>query len=318
MGSTTYTKDEHLVEDLERSLATADERPTLGSEPIRSQVPVSLLNPPRLSHLYRYAISDWAAILFCWWLMPRTSVLLYPLYAFLIAGRIHSLGVILHDLTHLPLRGKKFAYRVLEAMIGFPIASTLNAMRYHHLRHHRDSGMPTDPYLKPWFHGKTWMHLGLLGVSFFLVPFWTLRGPYGVLAYYYPKLRNSYAHIFLQDRTKDDLTYHPEVIACAREEHWQVLCHAIIGYITYLQPEFMLYSFFIPLAIAGILAGNRVLCEHLYEPTKDRSVKTILRTTVDHHLGILGQLFFAPRNIGFHIVHHLHPQVAFENLPPLR
>jgi hypothetical protein len=38
-------------------------------------------------------------------------------------------------------------------MAGYPVGSTLDAldaMRYHHLRHHRDLGFPSDPYLKPW------------------------------------------------------------------------------------------------------------------------------------------------------------------------
>ena len=50
----------------------------------------------------------------------------------------------------------------------------------------------------------------------------------------------------------------------------------------------------------------------------ERSVATILRTTCDHHLGWLGRLVLAPRNIGYHIVHHIHPQVAQEHLPALR
>jgi biopolymer transport protein ExbB/TolQ len=36
------------------------------------------------------------------------------------------------------------------------------------------------------------------------------------------------------------------------------------------------------------------------------------------HQGPLGRVLFAPRNIGYHIVHHLHPQVALDALPRLR
>lgn len=309
---------EHLVEDLERSLERADETPSISTAPLRSLVPPELLVAPRLKDLYRYALTDWAVIFASWGLMARTPAYAYPIWVFIIGGRIHALGVILHDLTHLPLRGKPFAYRVLEALVGFPIASTLNAMRYHHLRHHRDSGMPTDPYLKPWFHGNPFMYFGLICVSFFLVPVWIVRGPYGMFSYFIPKMRNSYAHFFLQDRTQGDLTQNPEVIACAREERWQVLFHLAVAVVTYFYAGFMLYHFFIPLAVAGLMAGNRVLTEHVYEKTADRSVKTILRTTVDHHLGPFGRLFFAPRNIGYHIVHHLHPQVGIEKLPALR
>jgi fatty acid desaturase len=70
--------------------------------------------------------------------------------------------------------------------------------------------------------------------------------------------------------------------------------------------------------VAGLLGGYRVLIEHNYTATMDRSISTIINTTRDHHLGHWGRLFLAPRNIGYHIVHHIHPQVALENLPALR
>jgi hypothetical protein len=41
-------------------------------------------------------------------------------------------------------------------------------------------------------------------------------------------------------------------------------------------------------------------------------------TTNDHHLGTLGALGLGPRNIGYHIVHHIHPQVRLGALPRLR
>jgi len=40
--------------------------------------------------------------------------------------------------------------------------------------------------------------------------------------------------------------------------------------------------------------------------------------TNDNYLGWLGALALAPRNIGYHIVHHIHPQVALTALPRLR
>jgi fatty acid desaturase len=35
-------------------------------------------------------------------------------------------------------------------------------------------------------------------------------------------------------------------------------------------------------------------------------------------MGLMGQVLLAPRNIGYHREHHLHPQAALENLPRLR
>jgi fatty acid desaturase len=80
----------------------------------------------------------------------------------------------------------------------------------------------------------------------------------------------------------------------------------------------VLWGYVVPVSIAGLLAARRVLIEHTYERTSDRRVETIIATTNDNHLGLLGALGLAPRNIGYHIVHHIHPQVRLEALPKLR
>ena len=73
-----------------------------------------------------------------------------------------------------------------------------------------------------------------------------------------------------------------------------------------------------PVSIAGLLAARRLLIEHAYERVTDRRIETIIRTTNDNHLGALGAAVLAPRNIGCHIVHHIHPQVRLGALPRLR
>jgi fatty acid desaturase len=50
----------------------------------------------------------------------------------------------------------------------------------------------------------------------------------------------------------------------------------------------------------------------------NRRVETIIATTRDNHVDWLGSVLLAPRNVGCHIVHHLHPQVGLEHLPRLR
>lgn len=306
---------EHLVEDLDRAL---DAAPSGSVALSRAAVPLELLGKPKMARLVRYALTDWAVIALGWVAMAHSPYWLYPLWALLIAGRFHAFGVILHDLAHMPLRKKTPAVRFVEALSGYPIASTLNAMRYHHLRHHRDSGMPADPYFKPSVRGRPSMFLLIWLRHLLLVPVWTIRGPYGLLAVVFPKMRTSYARIFLQDRSGKDLTNDPEVATCAREELGQVLFQAALFAFTAHDPQTALYFYFAPVTVTGLFAGYRVLREHDYVPTTDRTIATILDTTVDHNLGPVGRIFFAPRNIGYHIVHHLHPQVALENLPRLR
>src|SRR5688572_14837648 len=125
----------HLAHDLEHALDAATSRLS------RRDVPANLLEPATVAGLVRLTAEEWALIAVLWAVAALAPVWTYPAVALLLAGRFHALGVILHDATHMPLRRKTMAIRAVEVLCGYPIASTLNAMRYHHLRHHRDSGM---------------------------------------------------------------------------------------------------------------------------------------------------------------------------------
>jgi fatty acid desaturase len=280
-------------------------------------IPKALLRGARPQRLLLYALADWTVIVAVWNLAARAPLWLYPLWVLLLVGRLHALGVVLHDAVHLPLPRKSAGVRLIVLLAGYPVATTLEAMRYHHLRHHRDVGLPGDPYLKPWV-GRSAVRRWLLSFRYFLLtPLWVLRCLYGAIAFYIPALRNSYGRWFLQDRSGSDLTNQAEVINCAREEHWQLLFFVCVGALAALWPRWMLEYYFVPLVLTGYLAGYRLLHEHVQEPAHDRSVETVERSTRNHHLGLLGHLILAPHNVGYHLVHHLHPQAALENLPGL-
>jgi fatty acid desaturase len=281
-------------------------------------VPRDLLATPTQIGLIRYALVDWSIIAAIWLVAPHAPAALYPLWVVLLAGRIHALGVVLHDAVHLPRGRKTPALRVCEILAGYPIGSTIDAMRYHHLRHHRENGLPQDPYFKPWI-GSSRVRFWLMSLRYFvLLPLWVLRGVYGSIAAYIPALRNSYGRLFLQDPSGGDLTNSAEVILCAREERWQLLFHAAVLLPAIAYAHWFLAFYAIPAVLAGYLAGYRLLVEHVQEPNHDRSFLTTVRSTCDHHLGLSGWVLFAPHNVGYHRVHHLHPQAALENLPKLR
>jgi fatty acid desaturase len=288
-------------------------------------VPRELLAAPKVSRLIRYALGDWAMMAAVWWIAPHAPVALYPVWVLLLAGRIHALGVVLHDAVHLQTR-KSARLRVLEILAGYPVGSTIDAMRYHHLRHHRENGLPGDPYFKTYFkpHSKHWIgnsrvRFWLMSLRYFLLlPLWVIRGLHGTIASCIPSWRNSYGRLFLQDREADDLTTSKEVIVCAREDRWQLLFHAGVLAIALPHWHWFVAFYLVPAVLGGYLAGYRLLEEHTQEPNHDRSFLTTIRSTRDHHLGWSGWLLFAPHNVGYHRVHHLHPQVALENLPKLR
>jgi fatty acid desaturase len=281
-------------------------------------LPTELLGTASVPRLILLALADWTAIAAIWIVAPHTPSWTYPLWILLLAGRFHALGVVLHDAIHMPRLRKNLAVRVLEIMAGYPVGSTIEAMRYHHLRHHRDLGMSGDPYLKAWV-GKSEIRFWVMSLRYLLlVPLWILRGVYGSIAAYLPNLRNSYGRLFLQDRSGEDLAASAEVIACAREDRWQTLFYGCLGVLVVLCPHWTLTMYVVPLVVGGYFAGYRLLVEHSQEPNEDRSQEATIRSTRNHHLGFLGGLFFAPHNVGYHVVHHLHPQASLENLPKLQ
>lgn len=287
----------------------------------RRDAPLDLLLPATLGGLLRMAIEEWLVIGTCWvalaYAPDNVRPWLYPVFCLVIAGRLHALGVLLHDAAHLPLRRKTTLVYAIEILCGYPVASTVDAMRYHHLRHHRDSGMETDPYFKTGPQTPLWWLVNV-GRGALLLPGWTLRAIVGALSLVAPGLRTAYARIFLQDRSDEDLTSSREVLQCARAELGQLVFQAALVVAALRWPAPVLYGYLIPATITGLLSARRLLLEHTYEHARDRRIETILATTRDNHVDWLGQLLLAPRNVGCHVVHHIHPQAGLEQLPRLR
>ncbi|MCB9759806.1 MAG: fatty acid desaturase [Alphaproteobacteria bacterium] len=299
------------AEALEQALAEA-------SLPGRARPPRDLLVAADADTQLRNAVVEWAWILVFWAGMALTPGWLWPLWALAVASRIHALGVILHEVCHMPLRHKGPKVRLLELLAGYPLASTLEAMRYHHLRHHRDSCMATDPYAKPDLRGRP----GLLFLywlrTLLILPAWVVRGFVGSVARFVPPLRAPYARALLQDRSgRRDLADDVEVIAAARAEIPQACVHAGVIALAVVAPGPVVLGYVLPGLVASLLCGWRLLQEHSYQRVDDRRLESILTSTRDHNTDLPGRLLFAPRNIGYHVVHHLHPQVAKEALPAL-
>lgn len=304
----------HLVDDLERALDAAPATPKLS----RSAVPRELLVPATRNGLLRMALEEWAMLGAIWTAMAYAPWWLYPVLALLAAGRFHALGILMHDCSHMPLRNKDLRIHLLEILCAYPLATTLDAMRYHHTRHHRDSGMPSDPYFKSNLQGRPWLYALNVLRGLVLIPFWALRVPIGLLAVMAPRVRNVYGRVWLQDRSGQDLTRSREIVQCGKAELGQGIAQALLIVAAIAWPRVILWGHLVPITITGVLAAWRLLQEHSYVPARERRIETILATTNDHHLGPWNALVLAPRNIGHHVVHHIHPQVGLEALPAVR
>ena len=284
----------------------------------RTDIPPDLLVAAEVPRLLRYALGDWAAIAVAWLVMWHGPWWVYPFGVVVVAGRLHALGVVLHDACHMRPRRRTPSLGLLDLVAGYPIATSVDAMRYHHLRHHRHNGMALDPYFKAGVsHDALRRNLARVR-GLLLVPAWIVRGYYGCLALAVPALRTSYARLFLQDRTGKDLSGSAEVMACLRQEPKQAAFFAVVSILAWHQPGIVMAYYFAPLLLAGVLNVNRVIVEHVHVPCADRRHETVAATTVTHDWGLSGKLFLFPRNIGFHAAHHRFPQVALQCLPALQ
>jgi fatty acid desaturase len=284
----------------------------------RSAVPRELLVPATRNGLLRMALEEWAMLGAIWAAMAHAPWWLYPVLALLAAGRFHALGILMHDCSHMPLRGKDLRIHLLEILCAYPVATTVDAMRYHHMRHHRDSGMASDPYFKPGIEGRPWLYALNVLRGLALIPFWMLRVPFGLLAVIAPRVRNLYGRVWLQDRSGQDLTRSREIVQCGKAELGQAITQALLLAAAIVWPGAILRGYMVPVTLTGLLSAWRLLQEHNYVRAHDRRMETILATTNDHHLGWWHALVLAPRNIGHHVVHHLHPQVGLAALPAVR
>lgn len=266
--------------------------------------------------LVRYALTDWLGIVACWLAMAATpNLLVHALGIVLIAGRLQALGVILHDACHLPMRRMTLPLGLVDALAGWPIGSSIAAMRYHHLRHHRAVGTARDPYLHRLAARGGWVRRVMMLRGALLPVWWPLRALCSPLALWLPAFRPFYARGFMQDRSSADLRRHPEVIACARRDlpHGAAYLLAIVAVVHWDLPFVGYYG--LPWILGGIMNANRVLLEHDHATLDERSPETVWRMTRTLTLGWIGKLVLYPRNIGFHQVHHAYPALALEHLP---
>ena len=280
-------------------------------------LPVARIVFARVPRLLRYATTEWLVIVCTWVVLWNSPAWVYLVALPILAGRFHALGVVLHDACHMGRRARGPGLWLLQLLAGYPIATTLEAMRYHHLRHHRHSGMAADPYLRVGISASLRRRNLRRLTGLLLVPFWIARSVFGTATLFMPRWRNAYGRVFLQDRSQKDLTHSREIESCLRAEPLQALFFVLVSAAAMAEPAPVLLFYLVPLIIGGAVNVNRVIVEHIHVICPDNHPGTVAAATVTHSGRLWAQLLLFPRNIGFHLVHHLYPQAALESLPDL-
>jgi fatty acid desaturase len=281
----------------------------------RPDVPAALTRPATLPDLLKAAAQDWLVILACWGAMALGPAWLLPVGLLIVTGRLHALGVVLHDACHLR-RTASAGWRWLELLAGYPITTTLAGMRYHHLRHHRHNGTALDPYFKAGASERIVPAVLGRARGLLMPAAWIVRSFVGSVALFVPGLRNVYGRVFFGDRSGADLRRHAELLACLRAEPGQAVFFVLLVPVAMAWPLAFAVGYALPLCLAGLCNANRVIAEHLHVPVADNSAATTLATTRTHTAWWQRWLLY-PRNIGYHAAHHLHPNAAMRQLPAL-
>lgn len=284
------------------------------SRDLRNAMPTAYEASP--DRLLRWAALDWLVILSTWLAMAHFDVMIVNIAGIaIVAIRLQALGAILHDACHSRIRSR--GWLLVEAVAGWPIGSTIAAMRYHHLRHHRHSGTALDPYRNKWIaRGPIWRCILVLRGA--LLPcWWTLRAVVALMTWFWPRLKGFYARAFLQDRADDDFAASTEVRNCLIADLWQLGAQLTLFTGAFLLQLPVIEFYLIPWILAGIINARRVIYEHSFEPASDSRRATVYAATNDHECGIVFSWLLYPHNLGFHRAHHLYPTAAFVHLPRL-
>lgn len=217
-----------------------------------------------------------------------------------IGGRMHALGVLMHEFAHFRFSWSKNASDWFANMfIAWPIGTTVNSYRLNHLAHHQHTNTMDDP---------DWV--AKLGVAKFTFP-QPLRKIVAIAIGYFVVIESviDLKSILVRVNKSDADTGAAKVGRL-------IFYTAVAGILTWTGSwvGFLLYWLVPFLTAFMFFLYVRSVAEHFgsmnYEVELDST-----RTVRPH---FWERLFFCPHNINYHLEHHLYPGVPFYNLPALQ
>ncbi|MBV8700492.1 fatty acid desaturase family protein [Bradyrhizobium sp.] len=226
------------------------------------------------------------------------GVWLYLLAVAVIAGRMHALGVLMHEAAHFRfLKDRQRADVIADLFVAWPIMATVEGYRQNHLAHHQHTNTDRDP---DWvvkfgkaaytFPQELWvLSLNLLG---YLVAVNSLRD----LAHILPRLAQA-------EQTRR--------YRLARFAYY--LLTATLMMLLGVWKGFLLYWIVPYLTMFPLFFYVRGVAEHFGSMDYDDELGST-RTVIPY---FWERWFFAPHNINYHLEHHLFPGIPFYNLPKL-
>lgn len=270
---------------------------------IPSRLPIAVVRQLSAIDPLRSSVAiaaEWAGIIVAVVVYQRfLHPIFLPLVVMWIGARQHALGVLMHEGAHyLLFRNRRLNAIVSELFLAWPLFITTRAYRGSHFAHHRHVNSERDPDLarkqsSEWEFPKSG------------------RALFALLAKDVFGLNTHQQFLELADMSdQKDVSRGFDAYGAAR----MVFYILVLAAVTYfgLWPVFLLLWVLPILTWLKMVMRVRSIAEHF--AIENDHVYTRSRTTLP---SFLERLFVAPRNINFHLEHHLYPSVPFFRLPQL-
>jgi fatty acid desaturase len=214
-----------------------------------------------------------------------------------IGSRQHAIAILMHEAAHYRLFRNRVVNDALgELFVGWPMLLTMRAYRRLHFAHHRSPNTVDDPDWmlrldRDWQFPKTRTDLlRIFAIDILGLHIWDQLRFFG-----------RYGHRFGQ-----------------RVEWLDFAGACFFGVLFWVLTRYSLWTLFLLYWIVPLMTWLKVVLrlrtigEH-YALEYDH----IFRQTRTTYPTLLEQLLIAPKNIAYHLDHHLYPSVPFYNLPAL-
>lgn len=247
-----------------------------------------------------HIVAEWALVLAAIYICRRFwNPWLYVMAILVIASRQHALMILLHEGAHYRLfRSRTLNDWVSEILLGWPVLVSARAYRRNHLAHHQHLNTDRDP---DWARKQN-------------DPDWV-----------FPKRLHDLAALLIRDISGVGAIVLFRLIGKMLSKDAEVTKRfLLVRYGFYVAAIFLvtwtssvmlvLLYWFVPLFTWLIFIFRiRSIAEHSALSGRSEPYAQT-RTTVP---SLLERLLIAPKNVGYHLEHHLYPSVPFYRLPKL-
>ena len=233
----------------------------------------------------------------------------------LMAGRMHGLGVLMHDLVHLTsLKKNRWKKLIFDVVICYPILINMDYYGLAHIVHHQDSNVAgRDPYFVPLHEQHPIAYIPYVAIgSILLFVVLAIRLMLWPLTLIIPGFKQVHIKFFSQLGASPDLENLDRqeagrgiwIWALGPTLTWTALCIALS--LSHAWGTFAI-AYGIPMLISTILGQVRLACDHIYTQALGSSLVEQVAGATNVEAPWWQQIVMGAHGTSYHALHHLVP-----------